>query len=134
MKRVGIIGENTYENKLKIREILYSLKQKYGTDVEVVSRGTQQGAEKYIKKYALDLGLQYKEFNPAHTVHNLYSALNEGFYGKPYQPFNFILRDKMFAGYVDVCFCLMESNSTGKTLKTCISFLDKNNKKYVVIN
>jgi|694.fasta_scaffold24705_12 hypothetical protein len=134
MKRIGLIGENTYENKLKIKNILFQLKQKHGTDIEIVSRGTLQGAEKYVKKYALDLGLQYREFNPAHTTHNLYSALNEGFYNKPYKPFNFILRDKMFVSYVDVCICLVEENSSAKNLKTCIVLLEKSEKKYVIMN
>lgn len=134
MKRIGVIGENTYENKLKIKEVIHQLKTKYGTDIEIVSRGTIQGAEKYIKKYTLDLGLQYTEFNPPHTNHNLYSALNEGFYNKPYKPFNFILRDKLFVNYVDVCICLVEEQSSAKNLKTCIDLLEKNKKKYIIMN
>lgn len=131
MIKVGIIGTNTYENKLKIKEIIFKLKQKYGTKLEVVSRGGIQGAEKYVKKYALELGIQYKEFNPSHTNRNLYSAMNESYYNKPYQPFNFILRDKIFSSYVDVCFCLTaDSNST---LKTCMEHLEKNKKKYILI-
>lgn len=132
MIKVGIIGTNTYENKLKIKEILYKLKQKHGENIEIVSRGNNKGAEKYVKKYALDLGLQYKEFNPSHTNRNLYSAMNESFYNKPYQPFNFILRDKIFSNYVDVCFCLSDENSP-TTLKTCLEHLEKNKKKYVIV-
>lgn len=133
MKRVGIIGDVEYENKIKIKEIIFNLKKKYGDNVEVVSRGTPQGAEKYIKKYTLELGLQYKEFNPPHSNHNLYSAMNESFYSKPYKPFNFILRDKIFSNYVDVCFCLT-SKANSSTIKTCIEHLEKSNKKYVIIN
>ena len=36
----------------------------------------------YAKKYALDFELKYREFNPAHTVQNLYSAMHENYYGK----------------------------------------------------
>ncbi len=133
MKKVGIIGDNEYENKIKIKEILFNLKQKYGTDVEIVSRGSIQGAERYIKKYALELGLSYKEFNPPHSTYNLYSAMNESFYNKPYKPFNFILRDKIFSSYVDVCFCLTARNNS-PSIKTCLEHLDKNNKKYVIVN
>ena len=132
MIKIGIIGSNTYENKLKIKEILFKIKQKHGSTVEIVSRGGQQGAEKYVKKYALDLGLVYKEFNPSHTNRNLYSAMNESYYNKPYQPFNFILRDKIFSNYVDVCFCLTEEpNNT--TLKTCFEHLEKSKKKFVIV-
>ena len=132
MIKVGIIGSNTYENKLRIKEIIYKLKQKHGDKLEIISRGGLQGAEKYVRKYALELGVQYKEFNPSHTNRNLYSAMNESFYNKPYQPFNFILRDKIFANYVDVCFCLNDGTTT-TTLKTCLEHLEKNKKKYVIV-
>ena len=133
MKKVGIIGDVEYENKIKIKEILFNLKKKYGDNVEIVSRGNAQGAEKYIKKYTLELGLNYKEFNPPHTNPNLYSAMNESFYNKPYKPFNFILRDKIFSNYVDVCFCLT-SKTNAPSVKSCIEHLEKNNKKYVIVN
>lgn len=132
MIKVGIIGSTIYENKIKVKEILFNLKNKYGNTVEVVSRGGTNGAEKYVKKYALEMGLQYKEFNPSHTNRNLYSAMQESFYGKPYQPFNFMLRDKMFSSYVDVCFCLTEDLNS--SVKNCIQNLDKNKKKYVILS
>lgn len=134
MIKIGIIGSDLYENKLKIKEIIYKLKQQHGDDIEIVSRGSTNGAEKYVRKYAIEFGLNYKEFNPAHTVSNLYSALNESFYNKKYTPFNFILRDKIFSNYIDKCFCLYTETAVPKTVSTCLKYLNKNNKKYIIIS
>lgn len=133
MIKVGIIGSELYENKLKIKDIIFKLKQKHGDDIEIVSRGNQNGAEKYVRKYAIELGLKYKEFNPAHTVCNLYSAFSENFYGKPYTPFNYRLRDKIFSKYIDVCFCLFNETEVPKSLTTCINNLEKNKKKFIMM-
>ena len=37
MKKVGIVGARIYTNKLKVKEFVYSLKEKFGDDVEIVS-------------------------------------------------------------------------------------------------
>lgn len=134
MIKVGIIGSDLYENKLKIKDMIFKLKERHGDNIEIVSRGGTNGAEKYVRKYAIEFGLKYKEFNPAHTVCNLYSALNESFYNKQYTPFNFVLRDKIFSKYVDKCFCLFTENIAPKTVSTCLKYLDKNNKKYIIIS
>ena len=63
--KVAIIGSRTYENKTKIRDMIFLLKKTFGSKVEIVSGGAQNGADKYARKYAIELGLNYKEFNPA---------------------------------------------------------------------
>ena len=52
--RVGIVGSRTYENKRKIREIIYKLKEQFGDELTIVSGGCKDGADKYARKYALD--------------------------------------------------------------------------------
>ena len=82
--KVAIIGNRTYENVRKIQDLLSDLKRKFGNELMIISGGCRDGADKYVKKYALEFGIQYKEFNPAHTPRNLYSAMSEEYYGKPY--------------------------------------------------
>lgn len=133
--RIGIVCESTYENKSRVRDIIHQAKVRYGVDdVEIVSRGGSQGAEKLIKKYVLEFGLKYKEFNAAHTPQNLYSGCVASFYNKPYTPSNFIVRDKIFAEYIDACFCLQDPNSDGKQIQRIVSILKKKNKKYTILN
>ena len=80
--RVGIIGSRTYENKRKIKQMVFELKQKFGNELTIVSGGCKDGADRYARKYALEMDCKYVEFNPAHTVRNLYSALHNAYYGK----------------------------------------------------
>jgi predicted Rossmann fold nucleotide-binding protein DprA/Smf involved in DNA uptake len=82
--KIAIIGSRTYENTRKVKNLLTELKMKFGDDLVIISGGAKQGADKYVKKYALEFGLNYKEFNPAHTPQNLYSAMSEGYYARPY--------------------------------------------------
>ena len=98
--RVAISGSRTYENKRKIREMIYMLKQKFDDELTIISGGAKDGADKYARKYALELDCKYIEFNPAHTQRNLYSALHNAYYGKPYNVKFFFQRNKMMIEYV----------------------------------
>ena len=55
--RVGIVGSRRYENKRKIKEMVFKLKRKFGNELTIVSGGGQDGADKYAKKFALELDL-----------------------------------------------------------------------------
>ena len=82
--RVGIVGSRRYENRKKIKDFIFELRKKFGNDLIVVSGGCKNGADRYAKKYALELDVQYEEYPPFHEVHNLYCPLPERCYGKPY--------------------------------------------------
>lgn len=129
--RVGITGSQTYENKRKIRETIFQLKQRFGTNLEIVSGGCRNGADKYARKFALELDCKYKEFNPAHTTRNLYSALHDGYYGKEYNVKYFFQRNKMIVDYVDYLIAFMACDSSG-TLYT-IKEMQKKGKKAVIM-
>ena len=69
--KVGIVGSRKYENRKKIKDFIFKLKNEKGSDTIIVSGGCPTGADRYAKKYALELGLQYEEYPPAHQPHNL---------------------------------------------------------------
>ena len=56
--RVGIVGSRKYENRKKIKDFIFKLKNEKGTNTIIVSGGCKSGADRYAKKYALELGLQ----------------------------------------------------------------------------
>jgi|TARA_B110000444_G_C18522106_1_gene447144 hypothetical protein len=80
------MGSQTYENVRKLREFLFTIKQKMGTDVNIITRGQKNGCEKYIRKYAIEFGFRYTEYNLASSVRNLYSGMSNEYYGKPFHP------------------------------------------------
>jgi predicted Rossmann fold nucleotide-binding protein DprA/Smf involved in DNA uptake len=125
--RIGIVGSREYENRRKIKDTIYKLNMKFGSgNVEIVSGGCPHGADKYAKKYALELECHYKEFNPSHTPKNFYSAMPDGFYEKQYNPKNFFHRNKFLAKYVDYLIAFVpegiKSSGTMHTVKQAKTF------------
>ena len=84
--RVALIGDEKYENRAEIKDLIFKLKQKYGDDLILVTRGNQVGVEKWVRKYAFEMGCKYIEYNPASTPMNLYSGMDENYYEKPFHP------------------------------------------------
>ena len=132
--KVAIIGSRRYENKRKIKEFIFKIKNEYGTDTIIVSGGCKIGADKYAKKYALELGLQYEEYPPFHEVHNLYCTMPESRYGKRYSIKNFHARNKIIAGTSDFIVAFIaewvQSDGTFSTL----NYAKKLDKKRIIIS
>jgi len=83
---IALIGSPTYENVRKLRDFLFTIKENLGNDVNIITRGNKSGCEKYIRKYAIEFGLRYTEYNSANTTRNLYSGMNKEYYSKPFHP------------------------------------------------
>ena len=132
--KVGIIGSRFYRNHRKIKDTIFKLIERYGEDLTVVSGGCNAGADKFAKKFALELGCRYLEYNPSHTVKNLYSALHENFYGKKYKPSNYYHRNKLLAKGVDCIIAFIPENTKANGTKNTIQHAKKFNKKVVIIN
>ena len=110
-----MVGSREYENTRKIKDTLFKLKQKFGDTLIVISGGAKDGADKFARKFALEFGIRYKEFNPAHTTKNLYSAMSDTYYGKPYHVSQFHHRNMLIAKDCDVMMAFIpdQSNSNG---------------------
>tara|TARA_R100000541_G_scaffold753_1_gene4321 strand:+ start:22864 stop:23268 length:405 start_codon:yes stop_codon:yes gene_type:complete len=100
--KVAIIGSRMYENTRKMKDTLFQLKRKFGDKLIIISGGAKDGADKFARKYSLEFGIKYKEFNPAHTIKNLYSAMSEIYYEKPYHVSQFHHRNMLIARDCDV--------------------------------
>ena len=132
--KVAIVGSRRYENKKKIKDFIFKLKQQYGEKTIIVSGGCKQGADKYAKKYALELGLQYEEYPPFHEVHNLYCTLPESRYHKPFSMRNFFARNKIIAGTSDFIVAFVPDGVEAKGTMNVIEYAKKLEKKYIIID
>ena len=132
--RIAIIGSRTYENKLKIKDMIYKLKISFGNDLEIVSGGSQIGADRYAKKYALELGVRYKEFNPAHTVRNLYSGCSNEYYGKPYHVSQLFHRYELTAKYCDKMVAFINTQTKSSGSKHAVEMAQKHNKPFIIVS
>ena len=132
--KIAIIGSREYENKRKIRDMIFKLKQTFGSKLEIISGGCPTGADKYAKKFSLELGVTYREFNPAHTVKNLYSVMPEAYYSKPYHTSQFFHRNTLIAKYCDKMIAFIDSNVESKGSYHAVSMAQKHSKPVVIIN
>ena len=132
--KVAIIGSRRYENKKKIKDFIFKLKNEYGEKTIIVSGGCKQGADRYAKKYALELGLQYEEYPPFHEVHNLYCTMPESRYDKPFSMKNFFARNKIIAGTSDMIVAFIPEGVEAKGTMNVLEYAKKFDKKRVIIS
>ena len=132
--KVAIIGSRRYENKKKIKDFVFKLKQQHGDKTIIVSGGCKQGADKYAKKYALELGLQYEEYPPFHEVHNLYCSLPESRYDKPFSMRNFFARNKILVGTSDFIVAFIPKGVEANGTMNVLEYAKKLNKKRIIIS
>ena len=114
--------------------IIFRLKKQFGEDTIVVSGGCKQGADKYAKKYALELGLQYEEYPPFHEVHNLYCVLPKGRYEKDFNMKNFFVRNKIIAQVSDYVVGFIPSGVEAKGTNNTLKYAKKFDKKTIIID
>ncbi len=132
--KIAIVGSRRYENKKKIKDFIFKLKQEHGEDTIVVSGGCKDGADRYAKKYTLELGLQYEEYPPAHFSHNLFCPLSESWYGKPYSVKNYHVRNKIIAGTSDYIVAFIPNGEQSSGTESTINYAKKFDKKIIIID
>jgi hypothetical protein len=130
---IGLTGSKTFENKRKIKEFIFKLKEYKETEVTIIGMGDLLGADKYVKKYALEMGFIYKEMNAPHTVKNLYSLMSDAYYDKPYTNKNLFLRNQIYCKYIDKCVIFDDTNLTDKKIVNVVNQLTKLRKKAIII-
>jgi len=126
--RIGVIGNKEWQNKRKIQQVLTDLKQRFSSDLIVVGGGGSEGANFMIRKFALEFGIQYEEYNASYTGHNLYSALPESYYGKNYHFSQLLHRMRLLAENCDYLVIMNNQKDLNPQLKTAYNKINKLNK------
>ena len=132
--KVAIVGSRRYENKKKIKDFIFKLKQQYGEKTIIVSGGCKQGADRYAKKYALELGLMYEEYPPFHEPYNLYCTMPESRYGKEFNMKNFFARNKIIVGTSDFIAAFIPEGVEANGTKNVLEYAKKFDKKRIIIS
>ena len=134
MAKIAIIGSRGYTNKRKIREFIFKLKEQVGDELEIVSGGAKDGADKYAKRFSLDFDVKYSEFPAYHEPHNKHCVFESFRYGKQYNVGHYHRRNKDLVEYSDkvVAFCTNGVVTNG-TL-SALQHAEKINKKSIIID
>ena len=127
--RVGVTGSNKYEDKRKIKEFLFKCKGQ--SAVEIICRGNKDGADKYVKKYALEFGLNYIEVPAAHTSRSLYSQLPDAYFNKPFSIRNYFIQQNIYIKQCDK-FVIFGTNGD-KIINNLLNAINKVYKNIIII-
>ena len=130
--KVAVIGNKNWQNRRKVQETLNGLKSKFD-EVVIVGAGGTEGANSMIRKYALEFGMDYKEYNPSYSGYNLYSAMPKTYYGKSYHFSQLHHRMKLIAQNCDYMIIMTNESIMDPFLKTAYSNINKQNKPVVLL-
>ena len=130
--KVAVIGNKDWQNKRKVQETLRRLKTQFD-EVQVIGAGGSEGANNMVRKYALEFGMDYKEYNPSYSGYNLYSAMPKTYYGKSYHFSQLHHRMKLIAENCDYMIIMTNENKMDPVLKTAYSNINKLKKPFVLL-
>lgn len=132
MINIGIVGSRKYTNKEQVQKAVDLCIAKYGK-VRIVSGGAS-GADRIGKIVALEKGLKYIEYNPAHTSWNEYSGEPKEWYGKEYNVGQFFERNTKIAEDSDIIFAFIPFGHQSNGTMDTVSKAEKLGKITYIIN
>jgi hypothetical protein len=133
MTKVAVIGNTGWQNKRKVQETLQMLKRKFPEDLIIIGAGGNEGANSMVRKYALEFGMAYHEYNPSFSGYNLYSAMPESYYGKAYHFSQLHHRMKLIAQHCDYMMIMTNEDALDPALKTAYTNVNKLKKPVVIL-
>ena len=131
--KIGIVGSRQYQDKRKIKDFIYELKNKFKDDATVISGGCKDGADYLAKKYALELEVQYQEYPPFHQPYNLHCVLPEDLYGRSYKVSYFFVRNKQIAKASDMVVGFIPEGVESPGTHSTLNYAEKFGKKTLII-
>jgi len=133
MTKVAVIGNTAWQNRRKIQQTLQELKQRFGDELVIIGAGGNEGANSMVRKYTLEFGIHYKEYNPSFSGYNLYSAMPESYYGKAYHFSQLHHRMKLIAEQCDYMMIMTNEDALDPVLKTAYTNVNKLKKPVVIL-
>ena len=132
MTKVALIGNTNWQNRRKVQETLRELKRRFD-EVMIIGAGGNEGANSMVRKYALEFGMKYMEYNPSFSGYNLYSAMPKTYYGKSYHFSQLHHRMKLIAENCDYMMIMNNETKLDPVLKTAYNNINKLKKPVVIL-
>lgn len=134
--KVAVIGSRSYQNYMKIKNIIGKLKKEHGDELIIVSGGNLNGADKFVKEISWELGIRYVEFPPYHYKWNTdcqFNGIEKFKYDQPYKVKNFFIRNEQLVNFSDIVIAFFNKNNLTPGTKHVINTCKKKNKKYLCV-
>lgn len=133
MLKIGITGSRRWENKLKIKNTIFKLKNKYKDDLTIVSGGTGEGVDSYVKKFCLEFNLDYAEVRPNHFDWSPYCVEPPYMYNKVFRPNLYYSRNTKLINEIDVLILCITKDETSPVMKDLVHQCRKKCKKLLIV-
>lgn len=131
MLKIGITGSRKWDDKLKIKNVIFKLKDKKCT---IVSGGTAEGVDAFVKKFCLEFNLDYAEVRPNHFSWSPYCIEPPYMYGKAFRPNFYYARNTKLVTEIDTLLLFVTNDETSPVMKNLVEQCEKKCKKLVVIS
>jgi len=132
--KVLATGSNRYQNKIKIKDTIFKIKESAGNNMIIASRANTIGADNYINNICISLGLQYGEFptydNPYHggCIMPKFRFNKEGSAERHYY-----IRNNDAVKWADLVLIFIGDEEENKDIERLIKLCESNNKDYFVL-
>jgi len=133
MLKIGITGSRRWENKLKIKNLIFKLKNKYKEDLTIVSGGTAEGVDSFVKKFCVEFNLDYAEVRPNHFDWTPYCTEPPYMYAKPFRANFYYARNTKLVKEVDILMLCVTKTETSVIMKDLVKQCEKKCKKLMII-
>jgi hypothetical protein len=131
--KVAVIGNTGWQNRRKVQQTLQELKKRFSDALVILGAGGVEGANSMVRKYAIEFEIQYEEYNPSFSGYNLYSAMPESYYGKPYHFSQLHHRMKLLAERCNYMMIMTNEDALDPVLKTAYNNVKKLEKPVVIL-
>lgn len=133
MTNIGFVGSRAYTNRAKIREVMLACVEEYGKEgFTVVSGGCPDGADALAKAVAIELGLKYREYAPAHFKYQPHMVGEPSDYGKIYSASNYHIRNEKIAKNCKIVLAFVVKGKSRRGTDSTLRFCDQYKTQTVV--
>ena len=134
--KILITGSNSYNNKYKLKKILYQIINNYTTQqiglvLYIGTFGSNYGAESIVKNLCQQTEIKYGEFTPLNKDKTPISILNTTAYNKKYRKGLFYIN--IYRAYQWFDIALIFTNEYDEISNTLLQLNKKNNNKKEIL-
>jgi hypothetical protein len=134
--KIGITGSLNWDDKIKIKKIIFDLKQRFKNEkLIIVSRGQKYGVDAFAKKFCMEFSIDYQEFPLNHQSWNQHCVENAYMFNRQYSVTHYFSQNKKLINYCDVVIIFTHPlDKDVLSQQDLLKKIIKSGKKYMIIN
>lgn len=134
MQKVALTGSIRWDDKVKVKNILFSLKTKFKNELHIIGGGMNCGVDVMIKKTCLEFAIKFSEVAPYNLPWTAYCIDPPYKYNKAYNKKFIYMRNKKLCNESDTLIIFKPTEESSSIIDDLIIKFSKKNKKILVIN